>query len=155
MTSSTASCASPSASRAEQRGSGSATRLEFALVEHPQLAEVIRRARESSMAHDRCPYIVHHRPKRNLRSEEKTHPCQVLKAMLAKQFRDCRGDLNTSFHEIRGLSSVLFRRSGYDLGQIQALMAHTDEAVTRGYQDGHDLPHSRISMVIGEVGGEF
>lgn len=43
------------------------------------------------------------------------------------------------------------------MSQIQALMAHTDEAVTRLYQSGQELPYLRIEMALpGEiVGGSF
>lgn len=138
-----------------QRGSAAATRLSWNLADYPTLRDVINRARESSLQHERCPYIVHCRPKRRNKSRVKTHRYQMLKELLASQFAECRGESATTFHEIRSLSSALYRQAGYEIRQIQELMAHTDEATTLGYQDGHALPFTPVGMQLGDIGGEF
>src|SRR5690606_27954680 len=56
----------------------------------------------------------------------------------------------TSFHEVRGLSSALHRLAGYSTEEIQALMAHESKNTTLGYQDGHDLPYSRMELALPE-----
>ena len=75
----------------------------------------------------------------------------MLKRLLIDQFNDCRGtDSTTTFHEVRSLSSKLYRDQGYEIGQIKELMAHTDEATTLGYQDGHQLPFKPVSMQLNQ-----
>ncbi len=153
---------------AAQRGDVHAARLEWELREHPALATLIQRARELSLRHYRCPFVVSFRPAKKRAGKTKDHKCQVTPDMLDVMFRRARdatglyadlpaGRTPPTFHEIRALSSAMFGRAGYDVSQIQALMAHTDEAVTRLYQSGQELPYLRIEMQLpGDVlGGGF
>lgn len=151
---------------AAQRGQIHAARLEWDLTAQPLLAGLIRRARELSLQHFRCPYVVSHLPERKRRGS-KSHACQVLPDRLTKMFaevRDATGLFQNlpagqppTFHEIRALSAAMFGRAGYDVKAIQALMAHTDEDVTKLYQSGQDLPYLRIEMHIPPeiLGGTF
>jgi integrase len=133
-----------------QRGAASATRLEWSINEYPLLREVVNRARETSLTHLRCPFVIHYKTARSRAypSNRKEHPYQLLQDQLQKQFKKCRPAIEnpTTFHEIRALSSVVFRRIGGDMADIQRLMAHTDEATTLGYQDRHDLPYERVGL---------
>ena len=76
----------------------------------------------------------------------------MLKRQLTDQFAQCRPDIPspTTFHEIRALSSVIFRKKGYQLPSIQELMAHSDEATTLGYQDYGDLPFIKVALYLTE-----
>lgn len=152
---------------AAQRGQIHAARLEWDLTAQPVLADLIRRARVLSLKHYRCPYVVSHLPERKRRSS-KEHVCQVLPDRLTKMFAEARdatglfadlpaGTKPPTFHEIRALSAALFSRAGYDVKAVQALMAHTDEDVTRLYQSGQELPYLRIDMQIPPeiLGGTF
>lgn len=153
---------------AAQRGDLHAARLEWDLSAHAALGALIKRARELSLKHFRCPFVVSFRPKKKRAGVTKDHKCQVTPDMLDKMFAAARdrtglfaalpaGRTAPTFHEIRALSSALFGRAGYAVTQVQALMAHTDESVTRLYQSGQELPYLRIEMQIpAEVlGGNF
>lgn len=155
---------------AAQRGDIHATRLEWDLTMHTALASLIRRARELSMKHYRCPFVISHAFQRRTLGKQKTkeHRYQVTPDMLDKLFARARdavglyadlpkGQTPPTFHEIRALSSALFGRAGFAVEQIQALMAHTDADVTKLYQSGQDLPYLRIEMQIPPeiLGGTF
>ena len=110
-----------------QKGTARASRLAWNLSEHPILKREIDSARELPLLYRRCPYLLSHNPKLRNKSERKDHFCQVLTDRLSKIFRETRdacGIKGTSFHEVRGLSSTLFRPEGYDNSEIQAFMAH-------------------------------
>jgi integrase len=51
-----------------------------------------------------------------------------------------------TFHEIRGLSSHLYKQAGYKISAVQELMAHTDEKMTRHYQAGHETHWTEIDL---------
>lgn len=153
---------------AAQRGDIHAARLEWDLRAHAALGALIQRARELSLQHFRCPFVVSFRPKKKRAGKTKDHKCQVTPDMLTSMFAQARdatglyanlptGRTPPTFHEIRALSSALFGRAGYDLKQIQALMAHTDESVTMLYQSGQELPYLRIEMQLTDdaLGGAF
>jgi integrase len=145
-----------------QRGAASATRLAWSLEAFPLLRNVIIEAREDSLAARRCPFIVYHVPLRVRdyhRKTAKAHPFQMKPDLVQKQFAKVRPDRSNppTFHEIRGLSSVIFRRLGHDTKLIQELMAHTDEATTLAYQDYADLPFKevKLSLTTEDIGGKF
>lgn len=145
----------------EQLGPIRAARLSWRLDDHPALKLLINRARELAMQNHACPYVISHKPlQRRLGKKgqrvrspgiEKTHVCQVLPERLGKMFaqaRDACGVTGVTFHEIRGLSSTLYKRHGYTDEQIMELMAHGDVETTRGYQDATQLPYKSISMTL-------
>jgi integrase len=145
-----------------QRGAASATRLAWSLEDFPLLRDVITDAREGSLAARRCPFIIYHVPMRarDYRTKaDKDHPFQMKADLLQKQFKRVRPQIENppTFHEIRALSSVIYRRCGHKLELIKELMAHTDEATTRSYQDYGDLPYKEISLRLTaeDIGGTF
>jgi hypothetical protein len=105
-----------------------------------------------------CPYIVHREPdkRRKAVSEDCKHPLQVSPDYLSKafkHFRDSTGVFNDmpsaqrpTFHEIRALSSKLFKDQGVD---PQSRMAHKDARSTKVYTDNHvsfvEVPHAEIN----------
>lgn len=150
-----------------QRGSVNASHLEWLFADHPLLEELIKRTHALSLRNLRCPYVVSHMPAQRRVGVTKDHICQLTPDRLTKQFASVRdslagfglGDHSTppTFHEIRALASDRYRAAGYSTKQVQEIMAHTDERVTKGYQAGHDIDWTQIGIKIdGDVlGGEL
>ena len=148
-----------------QRGSARAARHEWDLDAHPLLARIIARARELSLEHRRCPYIVSQMPRRRHKGPDgaqanRDHIARILPSRLTRMYAEAAeaaGVVGTSFHEVRGLSSALHSLAGYGTEEIQALMAHESKSTTLGYQDGHSLPYSRmeIQLPAAILGGEW
>jgi integrase len=143
-----------------QRGAASATRLAWSLDNIPLLRDVIVEAREDSLKARRCPFIVYHVPERRRNyGANKEHPFQTSPNLIAKHFRKVRPDVPNAptFHEIRALSSVIYRQAGHELDTIRELMAHTDEATTLAYQDRGDLPFKTIAfgLTAKDIGRKF
>ena len=137
-----------------QKGTARATRHKWTLDQHPHLKKVIDRARELSMQHRRCPFIVSHKPRRRVWNEQKEHLYQVTADRLSRMFaevRDACGIEGTAFHEIRGLSSTLYKKLGYTNEQIKDLMAHESVITTMGYQDAASLPHMEVALIFEDV----
>ncbi|WP_170941706.1 hypothetical protein [Cellvibrio mixtus] len=46
---------------------------------------------------------------------------------------------------------------GYSTREVQQVMAHTDERVTKGYQAGHGIEFTTIEISLGEevIAGKF
>lgn len=136
-----------------QRGSARAVRLQWTLTEHPVLKALIDRARELSLIHKRCPYIISHKPRRRAWNAEKTHHYQVTVNRLSTMFREVRdacGIESTAFHEVRGLSMTLYRKAGYTNEEIQGVAGHEDVRTTVGYQDGNALPYKEVDLRLAE-----
>lgn len=142
-----------------QRGAMRAARYSWKLTEHPKLKRLIDRARELSLQNKRCPFVVSHTPERRVWNEDKEHICQVLGNRLSRMFAEAREHAfpdatfdkenpGPSFHEVRGLSSTLYKLAGYTNEQIQHLMAHEDIDTTKGYQDLESLPFEAITMKL-------
>lgn len=134
--------------------------LSWDLNKQPMLRKLVTEARESSLAHGRCPYLVHFRPQRRIRGTRRQHTHQVLPDYLTRAFaevRDSCGAFNNipiksrpSFHEIRSLSSHLYNKAyGEERRRdVQILMAHTDEKITRYYQQGHETHWTDIELTL-------
>lgn len=151
---------------AAQRGSARAARHAWNLDKHPRLDQLIRRARELSLVNRRCPYIISHWPRRRVWNQDKTHLGQVTPERLSRMFAEVRDATEIfegssrpppTFHEVRGLSSVLHRTAGYSVEQIQEIMAHEGPGTTLGYQNEQDLPHTEMELVLPDevIGGDF
>lgn len=152
---------------AAQRDDVYVANLQWKLDEHPMLSKLINRARELSLQHFRCPYIISHKPDQRRTGKTKDHICQVTPDRLSDMFAEVRDACNLfparsekysppTFHEIRGLSSHIYGKC-YDVKQVQELMAHTDERVTKGYQAGHGIEYKevKISVPAELLGGTF
>lgn len=134
-----------------QKGSARATRHQWTLCNHPILKQTINKAREQAIQHKRCPFIISHKPKRRVWNEEKEHLYQVTADRLSRMFAEVRdecGIKGTTFHEIRGLSSTLYKKQGYTNDQIKDLMAHESVITTMGYQDASELPFTEVSLTL-------
>ncbi len=146
----------------EKRGSVNAARLQWRLDDHPMLSELVERGRALGKrnAHDGvpCPYLVSHAPQQRRLGASKTHACQVLGRRLSDMFaaaRDATGLWSNepnppTFHEVRSLGSALYQRAGYEIKDIQELMAHTEIGMTMLYQSGHELPHTTMALRLDE-----
>lgn len=114
------------------------------------LAGVIARARDDVAS----PYIVHRLPERarpqRLKAKERVHHTQVLPEQLSRAFADARdaagieSENPPSFHEIRSLGAALLLQSGWTREQVQALLTHTDAAMTNVYLEGHEAPWTDV-----------
>lgn len=155
-----------------QRGSVGASHLDFDLSVHALLSKLVKRARELSMKHQRCPYLLSYQPKQKRLGKTKTHTHQVTTDLLQKRFAMARdatgiwqdlpeGTTPPSFHEIKGLAINEAKKhakaKGYSKEDISNQAAHTDGRVTDGYNANHDPVWSdaRVSFDIDMVGGEF
>jgi len=144
-----------------------ATSVDFPI--HADVRRVILESRRSSLRLGRCPFIVHREPNRQtkragdaLATGRMEHPAQVLPEYASKAFKKARQlaaertdlfqGLSTrempTLHEVRALASHLYARSGYELADVQALMAHTDPDMTRAYQMGHARKVLRVDMTL-------
>lgn len=104
------------------------------------------------------PFLVHRLPAKarpqNLRAKERNHHTQVLPEQLSRAFADARdeakilGENPPTFHEIRSLGGALLQDAGWTLQQVQALMGHSSEAMTKVYLDGHAAPWASVSTGI-------
>lgn len=119
----------------------------------PPLQAVLDRAADGVVS----PFIVHRLPERSrpreLRAADRTHHTQVLPEQLTRAFADARDaskafegiDNPPTFHEIRSLGGALYQDAGWTLQQVQALMGHASEAMTKHYLEGHEAPWVEVS----------
>lgn len=156
----------------EQRGHTGASHLEFDLNKHLLLKTLINRARELSLKHQRCPYIVSYTPKQKRLGKTKEHTHQVTPKKLIDDFaiaRDATGlwdDIKEgrsppTFHEIKGDSINEAKRyvgkRGYSEGDIVGQAAHADGSVTASYNANHEPVWQPANVVFDEemIGGKF
>lgn len=140
--------------------------LRWNLREYPLLKHLIDRARILALKHHACPYVLSRSFQRRIKGEVKTHIAQVLPKMLGDTFvevRDATGlfdgidvKMRPTFHEVRSLASWLLGRH-YQTREVQQLMAHTDEEMTKRYQAGHDVAWTDINLKLtaDAIGGAF
>jgi integrase len=125
------------------------------------------RARELAMKNGRCTHVISHRFEKRYKSGQRQHHYQILPDYLTRAFAEARNATEIysaiptaarpGLHEVRALSSGLYRKAGYTNGEIQQLMAHTDEKITEGYIAGHETQWTdiAIAMPVQVVGGKF
>lgn len=126
----------------------SGVRLRIATT--PALDALLARCRDDVVS----PYLIHRLPGRarpsDQRAQARTHHTQVLPEQLSRAFADARdaagvgGDNPPTFHEIRSLGGAMLREQGWTLGQVQALMGHASETMTKVYLDGHEQPWCEV-----------
>lgn len=141
--------------------------LSWNLKDHTMLRQLVNKARELSLQHARCPFLVSFKPKRRIKGDARIHSHQVLPDYLTRAFADTRDASGAfdgisprarpSFHEIRALASHLLNEAGHDTKDVQVLMAHTDEKITKHYQQGHAMQWTEIDLNIPAelIKGEF
>lgn len=142
-----------------QRGQMAASHLKWQLEQHPTLREAINAAREESLKHMRCPYIVS-RPvvTRRLR-DGLTHPNQCAVEHISKGFSAAvqaaglfsvlpKGRTPPTFHEVRGLAIERLLAAGVDIRNVQTLAAHTDPSITSAYAAGHTPNYLDAGVVM-------
>lgn len=142
----------------EKLGTRAGANLRWRLDEQPLLAALIRRARELSLKHGRCPFVVSMRPERRVMGDNKQHWAQVLPRRLSDAFSETRDKLGLfdhlppkhrpTFHSVRALASYLYELAGYDRPRVREMMAHTDDEQTAHYQAGHAVNWTDIEMVL-------
>jgi len=119
----------------------------------PPIQAIIDRSSDGVVS----PYVVHRLPDRarprELRAVDRVHHTQVLPEQLTRAFAKARdaskafdGSENPpTFHEIRSLGGALYRETGWSLQQVQALMGHASETMTKLYMEGHEAPWIEVS----------
>ena len=127
-------------------------RLQIAIGD--DLAALLARCRDSVVS----PYLIHRLPEKarpsHMRAKGRDHHTQVLREQLTRAFADARiaagieSDTPPSFHEVRSLGGALLKEAGWTLDQVQALMGHATEAMTKLYLEGHETPWQAVSTGI-------
>ena len=130
----------------------SGVRLKIAVS--AELDELLGRCRDAVVS----PFLVHRLPAKarpqQLRAKDRSHHTQVLPEQLSRAFADARDEAGIStdnpptFHEIRSLGGALLQDAGWTLQQVQALMGHSSEVMTKAYLEGHEAPWSSVSTGI-------
>jgi enterobacteria phage integrase len=120
----------------------------------PDLEALIARCRDDVLS----PFLIHRLPEKarpqHMRAEDRSHHTQVLPEQLTRAFKDARdaakitGKNAPTFHEIRSLGGALLREKGWTVDQVQALMGHGSEAMTKHYLEGHDAPWQSVTTGI-------
>lgn len=147
-----------------QLGEIYAARREWILKDHPLLERMIKRCLELCLMNRNCPFLISREPERWFRYKGfnplYNHVCQVKPDVISRKFAEARDrafpdvefDRATNpgvcFHEVRGLSSTLYRKAGYSEEQVQFLMTHEDASTTRGYQDLDELPFDAVELKL-------
>lgn len=111
----------------------------------PQLQAVIDRCRDELLS----PYLIHRQPIRRVKGHmaQREHWTQVLPEQLTREFQRLRDELKLfdhltmderpSFHEIRALGADLYLERGVPKEEIQKLLGHASEQMTKVYLDRH------------------
>ena len=118
------------------------------------LGDLLARCRDAVVS----PYLIHRLPEKarpsNMRAKDRDHHTQVLPEQLSRAFataRDAAGvdmDNPPTFHEIRSLGGALLKEAGWTTEQIQALMGHSNVAMTEHYLGGHEAPWQAVTTGI-------
>jgi len=141
-----------------QRGVSAAAHLKWSLEEHQSLGAAINRARELSLVHRRCPFIISKRPQRTRKAAGRVHTHQIARGDLSRAFKNARekaGILDAdapTFHEIRGLAIQRLLASGIDIAAVQRFAAHTDATTTSAYTAGHAPEYVDLSGMVVPTG---
>lgn len=136
-----------------QKTEGS-SRVKLKISVSDELAALLARCRDDVVS----PYAIHRLPDRarptQLRAKSRKHHTQVLPEQLTREFADVRdaaglgGKNAPTFHEIRSLGGALLQDAGWTLEQVQALMGHASEEMTRLYMEGHEAPWQAVGIGI-------
>lgn len=90
----------------------------------------------------------------NMRAKARDHHTPVLPEQLSRAFAAARSaagidaDNAPTFHEIRSLGGALLKEAGWTNEQIQALMGHSNVAMTGHYLGGQEAPWKAVSTGI-------
>ena len=124
-------------------------KLKIALSD--DLAALVARCRDDVAS----PYLIHRLPEKarpqGMKAKGRTHHTQVLPEQLTRAFAKAREDAKIdpengpTFHEIRSLGGAMLRDKGWTIEQVQALMGHASESMTKVYLGGHDTPWQQVT----------
>lgn len=150
----------------EQRGQAQASHHCWTFSKHPLVHSLVKRSRELSIRHQRCPFLVSHKHQARRKSETKEHPYQLLPRHLITLFGAARdhsgvyrgipeGRAPATIHEIRGLSLHIAQEAGHDIEELQHLAAHTNVRVTKTYMAEHKPTYKEVGVVFTDkmIGG--
>lgn len=150
-----------------QRGDEKASHNGYDLGKHYLLKKLVNEARELSLRHRRCPFILSYHSKRmdvSLKSG-KSHVSQVTPDKLSRDFAAVRDscDLSwpkdknpASFHEVKGLFCKV-GLDNYQEQEVQQAAAHVDSRTTKKYKENHAPDFKPVNVVITEemIGGKL
>lgn len=93
-----------------------------------------------------CPFVIHERRKRRVRSVEKEHFLQLSPKQISDGFAEARDKTGLfsnienppTFHELISLGQHLREQNGWQIAQIQLMRGHTSDKMTRHYLSGHE-----------------
>ena len=145
-----------------QKGVAKAARLQWDVANYDLLRQLINRARELSLQHRACPFVISHIPERHILGK-KEHIAQVLPRRLISMFDEARkmagftGDDAPTFHGVRSLATALANEAGYTDQTIQQATAHSSIDMVHHYQSGHELPHTNVAVQFNaeQIGRNF
>lgn len=116
-----------------------------------ELAALLARCRDNVVS----PYVVHRLPERargrDKRAKGRDHQTQAMPDQITREFKKVRdsigvtGKNSPTFHEVRSLGGALLMERGWTLEQVQALMGHASESMTKVYLEGHDTPWQAVT----------
>lgn len=110
--------------------------------------EVFERARRTGIA---SPFVVHRLPKRRRRADmnAREHWTQVMPDYISRAFKraaeatglfdDIPRDIWPTFHELRSLGGILYKKAGYTKEQINLLRGHESDKMFDLYEEGHGI----------------
>jgi len=104
-------------------------------------------------------YLIRRTPER--RSHALDEFTQVRDELLSKAFAAARlkaeayADVpikqRPSFHGLRSFGSDLYRKAGYPIEYVNALMAHESIAMTEYYQSGYEVEYRKVEAGLGKI----
>ena len=113
----------------------------------PPLKEVLNRCRDNVIS----PFIIHQGFKENkARRAKKMSPDALTKSFArarkqSQYYEDLPPQEQPSFHAIRALGADLYRKAEWPESEIQKLLGHTSEKMTKTYLERHDLNWVEVS----------
>lgn len=155
---------------ANQRGHAKAEHHQYLFSEHPTIKKLINLARELSLKHKRCPFVLsYHQRGQREQMGDKTHISQVRPKKLSRDFALIRNTLikageiavprgknAPTFHEIKGLFTSI-ALGHYSLEDVQKAASHMDQSTTLAYPNQHKPVYKPVNVVITPdmIGGEL
>lgn len=98
----------------------------------------------------KCPYLVHHRPRRLTKQmrDSRPHAFSVPADYLSRAYSEVRDQVGVynhlpklerpGFHSLRALGIWLYTKAGYSDEYVMALAGHANERMKNHYQEGHE-----------------
>lgn len=138
-----------------QRGAIKASHHSYDLSTHTLLKPLIDQARELSLKHRRCPFILSYHP-RGSQLGDKEHIAQVRPKKLSRDFSRVRdlcgieglkGKNPPTFHEIKGLY-IKIGLQHYAGDLVQSAASHVNMSTTLAYPANHKPEFKEVGVIF-------